>query len=403
MGVYRRGRIYQYDFVFRSQRFKGSTHLAERAPAEAFEAEMKRALRLRDTGLAPQFLTTESPRFQDWAEVYYRAKAKTAAHPDEIERLIRVVLRFWGARPRAVAADTPDPYHDLRLADPIHDPRWIDRFEAWMEDRGSAGSTRNHYRSTMSGMYRVALLPRFREATGMTMNPFRDLPRDRDQARTATVTVEELRRWIAAASYHVRLAVAIAALAPKLRLGNILHLRWRDQVDPTLTWITVTDHKTARSTRAPLVVPVSDELRTILEDARRRFPTSAYVVTYRNGPVGSIRAGVAAAARAAGLIYGRAQATGVTFHTLRHAMATLLAELGLSEKLRQEMMGHARIATTQRYTHLRPVFQRDPHAALAKAVGITDLVTAPGRRAVRPKAAAATGVKSAGTEKPQSA
>jgi hypothetical protein len=45
-------------------------------------------------------------------------------------------------------------------------------------------------------------------------------------------------------------------------------------------------------------------------------------------------------------------------------------------------MGHRNIATTQRYTHLKPVHEIPAHERLADAVPIADLVTASRKRAV---------------------
>jgi integrase-like protein len=81
---------------------------------------------------------------------------------------------------------------------------------------------------------------------------------------------------------------------------------------------------------------------------------------------------------AQGIAYGR-EGDGVTFHTLRHTAASLLAELGESEAIRKEVMGHRDIATTQRYTYLRPVHEIPAHERLAAAVPIADLVTDPRR------------------------
>lgn len=65
------------------------------------------------------------------------------------------------------------PYHDLTLADPVADPEWIDRFENHMKDCKFAKQSKNNYRSAMSRMYTVAMLPRYRKITGITMNPFK--------------------------------------------------------------------------------------------------------------------------------------------------------------------------------------------------------------------------------------
>ena len=114
-----------------------------------------------------------------------------------------------------------------------------------MRGRGSSPQTRNHYRSVLRGLYKTALLPAYRAASGVTVNRFRDVPRDTVVERTVTISIEDLRSWLKNASYHVRLAVAIAALAPKLRLANVLALTWHEHIDPDFRFITVHHHKTS--------------------------------------------------------------------------------------------------------------------------------------------------------------
>ncbi len=52
------------------------------------------------------------------------------------------------------------------------------------------------------------------------------MPRETVQERTVPISIEDLRNWLTHPSYHVRLAVAIAALAPRFRLANVLALTW---------------------------------------------------------------------------------------------------------------------------------------------------------------------------------
>lgn len=375
------GTSWYYDFRWRGRRYRDTTGQVRREDAELVESQVRLRVRQEAGGVAP-FDAGRTPRVQDWAEVYYEwaAHQPTITRPDRIEHNVRVVLRFWGARPGPTStrpAVEGEPYHDLRLGDVVSDPAWIDRFEAWMERRGVSGQTRNQYRSVMRQMFKLALTRRWRAQIGLTFNPFADLPRDRTVRRTVVLTPDELRRWTGAASYHVRLAVAIGALAPKLRLANVLALRWTD-LDPACAWLTVHAHKTAARTGDPLVMPVSAQLRAILEDARART-SGPHVVTYRGKPVTSIRGGLRLAAARAGLHYGRAD--GVTYHVLRHTAATLLAELQESDAVRKDVMGHQRVETTYRYTHLRPVAEVAPLERLSATLPLADLVTAPRRRA----------------------
>jgi integrase len=197
-------------------------------------------------------------------------------------------------------------------------------------------------------MYRVARLPQFRTTTGVTMNPMDGIPRDRVQRRPLALTLDQLRLWIAHASPHVQLALAIGALAPKLRLTNILALRWDAHFDPELKYITVAEHKTDRVFGHEMVVPIIPQLRGILE-AARAGATGPYVVSYGGRPVTSIKTALRNAARRAKIPYGW-RVRGATFHTLRHLAATMLAELRVPEALRKETMGHkdAAAVTTRR-------------------------------------------------------
>ncbi|HXG73168.1 MAG TPA: hypothetical protein VNJ04_21460, partial [Gemmatimonadaceae bacterium] len=239
---------WRYKFWYQSVPYAGTTGQLTRDDAEEWEENEKRRIRRSAGGL--EVLAEHTPRFSDWAARYkqYVVERGKVRRVNVVDDLLRVVLRFWGATPTGRNPKNPvvegEPYHDLRLADPIRDPDWIEKFDAWIRARGVGKQTRLHYMSMMSRMYRTAMLPAFAKKTGITSNPFLTVERDRPAGRTVTVTPAQLRAWLGGAPRHTQLAMAIAALAPKLRLQNVLSLRWDQSIDPDLQFITVHDHKT---------------------------------------------------------------------------------------------------------------------------------------------------------------
>jgi site-specific recombinase XerD len=122
------------------------------------------------------------------------------------------------------------------------------------------------------------------------------------------------------------------------------------------------DGKGGKQRLVPLGEPAIDALRSYLTHGRAHLAagvtSGALLLNTRGTRLGTrdARSAVERAATVAGLGH-------VTPHTLRHSYATHLLEHGADLRQVQELLGHASLATTQRYTHLSRGRLREVHNA----------------------------------------
>lgn len=153
-------------------------------------------------------------------------------------------------------------------------------------------------------------------------------------------------------------AVIEVLYASGARIGEIATLRV-DDINFAEQLLTL-DGKGGKQRRVPFGSPAASALRAYLDGARNVLggptPSPAVFVNRTGAPLGvrDMRTIVANAAKRAGLGH-------VTPHSLRHAYATHVLEGGADVRHVQELLGHASLVTTQRYTHLSRGRLREAH------------------------------------------
>ena len=142
-------------------------------------------------------------------------------------------------------------------------------------------------------------------------------------------------------------------------MSELVGLNWRD-IDDDVGMVLVRSGKGNKDRMVPIGEPALDALKAW----RRAMP----VAWELDGPViTNLRGGRLTTRAVENILAQRIVAAGlgasITPHGLRHCFATHMLNSGADLRSIQEMLGHASLATTQRYTHvsvnrLREVYRR---------------------------------------------
>lgn len=208
----------------------------------------------------------------------------------------------------------------------------------------SANTVRRYYQSMMS------YCKHLRRSKAIQSNVCEDIDAPKGSYSPPKVpTVQEMAKILGSVptdteAGHRDKAVLALLYSSGLRATELCDLQLSDYGEQG---VTVREGKGGKSR----TVPVTKEARELIDH---------YVTEYRGDWQGELFVTVVQRKRMSRkLLFTlvteralRAGMKGVTTHTLRHACATHLLEAGADLRMIQELLGHASIATTQRYTHL---------------------------------------------------
>ena len=233
----------------------------------------------------------------------------------------------------------------LKKAKEFFTPKRLDEITTWDIERYRAAraetitkATVNRDTALLKHMFRLAC-----EWGLIQENPAKPVKLYREPEHPMRVlSLDEERKLYREAAAHLK-PILNVALNTGLRRGELLALEW-PQVDLGRKSITVKVSKSGRVRTVPLNDIAYEALRTIAGQHKGR------VFLFKGEPIGSVRRGFESAV-------GRAKIAQIRFHDLRHTFATRLVLAGCDLATLKQLMGHANIQTTMRYTHPTPESQ----------------------------------------------
>lgn len=303
----------------------------------------RQALRTKDHSVAEQALREFAEQYEIanrpeiitvefvWKGYNESIVGKPAARTMQFEA--RAVLGFFGS----IAAESVS---EKGCAD------YCSRRRAEGRKDGTIWTELGRLRSALKWAERKNLIAKAPAIYRPAMSPPRDFRLTREQASlflSSCITP------------HIRLCV-ILAMTTGARIGALLGLTW-DRVNFHGKTIDLSDPTRPKTKKGRPVVPINRTLMAALTGARAGA-TTPYVIEWDGKPVKSVKRGLQAAGRRAGLPW-------VTAHVFRHSAACWMAQDGVDLRKIAEMLGHADSRTTEKiYSRFTPDFLRDAAEAL---------------------------------------
>ena len=201
-----------------------------------------------------------------------------------------------------------------------------------------ANSSINRELNCLSKMFSIAVENKY-----IQINPCLGVKRLRIENKPDRfLSIEEEKKLLESANPNLRLIILVA-LYTGMRQGEILNLKWKD-LNLKEKYIKVLKTKNNKVRKIPLA-------QTLEEEFLKLPKLSEYVICnpLTRTKYNNIHKVFDATVK-------RAKIEHITFHQLRHSAATRMVEKGIDLVVVKEILGHADLSTTQKYSH--PVPQR---------------------------------------------
>lgn len=359
MGIYKdkKSPYWLYDFTVKGTRFRGSTEAVKKTEAQAVYDGLRRKILLGETQKEQMTLSQAFARY--WLDYgkFQKSSISTKSH-------IRHILKYFGERLylHEIGQNELEKYISYCRTEKYKKVIWSHRLQEMVEtesEKKTSAASVNRRISAFQSMHRRA---RDSWKVDTQAIDFKGLKLAEPEPQNNTLTNDEAQALLDAAPKHMK-DFLMLALFTGFRKANILELKG-SQIDMQKRLITV--YGKSRKEKGKLIaVPMVDELfRYIIAG---KLHERENVITYKGQPVRDIKTSFN---RLCTKTIGRK----IRIHDLRHTFGTWLYERTGDLKLVKDVLHHADIRTSLRYTHTTKDSQRERmNAALSPELRQTKL------------------------------
>ena len=334
--------FYQFDFIYRGRRYRGSTKQTNKSAAQRHESNLRQKLANDRSGILE---LEPPPRFSEFAEEFLdRTAHEMRGNTIRCYRnsLKNIKAYFGSRRLDEISADEIEKFKQSRLQDKLS-PSTINRDLAFL-------------RRVLLFAVKVSRAVAGRQTLPWTLltTPFvaHGVEFLKENRRERIINFDEERRYLAAAAQPLR-DVATLLVELGMRPGEVFSIR-RENVHLYFAppFVHIASGKTKNSVRdVPLTEQAKEVLRRRVANAQKKNGVYVFPLRIGNGydwtqPMNEIEPAHLHALKESRIT------PAFRPYDLRHTYGTRAIEGGTDPLTLMKLMGHADLKTTLRYVHL---------------------------------------------------
>lgn len=327
--IYKRGKVYWYDFRVNKKRERGSTGLENKRAAIEFHDDLKARKKREAKGLDTTITSSHTiygalEDYLDYSRIHLRPST------------MKIKESSWNTLKQVIK---DGPLAALGQKD-------LQAFRTYGTKVGMKNSSINHHVDELRAFTRWAANPRDKRPKLLSHNPLADCDKlPVPEPVNKVISDQDFERLMAAVPEDLKEIIWVD-WQTGMRVSNVVRLRY-DQIDFEAGGIEFTPDEMKKG--KPVFIDLEPELIEWFQKRHAAHPNHVYVWASPNN--GNKHRNVAAVSQRFS-IYARKLGIDATFHSIRHTFATRWIKNGVSLYMVGKFLSHKDLKSTQRYAHV---------------------------------------------------